>query len=289
MKNKIIGIGELLWDIFPDQRRPGGAPANVVYHSGAMGNDARLLTRIGDDKSGRELLAFLEKRGIETKWIQKDNEHDTGTVTVTIKNGEPSYNITEYVAWDTMELTASWKKACSDADAFCFGTLAQRSEKSRNTIRSLVESLPENTLRILDMNFRSPWYNREIADWSIRHCDLIKLNRDEFQEIGQLSGKKDVTSWLLQDVGVTWICLTKGADGSELIGKDCHFILPVHKADTSSGDSVGVGDAFTARLCHHLLIGTAPEDAHIEASKYASEIVSRKGAMPDVSTLLEQK
>ncbi|MFU8860829.1 MAG: PfkB family carbohydrate kinase [Cyclonatronaceae bacterium] len=287
MKNKIIGIGELLWDIFPDQRRPGGAPANVVYHSGAMGNDARLLTSIGDDDSGRKLLSFLENRGIDTKWVQKDRNYDTGTVTVSIEDGEPSYHITEDVAWDAMELTASWKKTCAEADAICFGTLAQRSGKSRNTIRSLVESLPEKTLRILDVNFRPPWYNREIVDWSIRHCDLIKLNRDEFQEIGQLSGKEDVTSWLLEDVGVTWICLTKGADGSELIGKECHFILPVHKADASAGDSVGVGDAFTARLCHHLLIGTDPEVAHVEASKYASEIVARKGAMPDVSTLLK--
>ena len=287
MANIIIGIGELLWDIFPDERRPGGAPANVVYHAGAMGNDARLLSRVGNDEPGADITAFLRKKGINTTWLQKDKRHPTGSVKVTFSNSEPSYTIIRDVAWDAMELTSSWKKACAGADAFCFGTLAQRSENSRGTIRALVESLPETTLRILDINFRSPWYNQEIVDWSIHHCDLIKLNRDEFHEIGQLSGRKDVTSWLLEDVGLKWICLTKGADGSELIGKDCHFIQPVHDADTSSGDSVGVGDAFTARLCHHLLAGTAPEDAHTEASKYASEIVTRQGAMPDVSSILK--
>jgi fructokinase len=287
MANIIIGIGELLWDVFPDERRPGGAPANVAYHTGAMGNDARLLSRVGNDEAGKEITAFLRKRGINTSLIQKDPHNDTGTVNVKFTNREPSYTITENVAWDAMELTSHWEKACTDADAFCFGTLAQRSEQSRKTIRALIESLPESALRILDINFRAPWYNREIVDWSIHHCDLIKLNRDEFEEIGQMYGREDVASWLLEDVGVTWICLTKGADGSELIGKECHFIQPVHEADTSAGDSVGVGDAFTARLCHHLLIGTAPEDAHIEASRYASEIVARQGAMPDVSSILK--
>ncbi|TVQ08630.1 MAG: carbohydrate kinase [Balneolaceae bacterium] len=287
MAKIIIGIGELLWDVFPDERRPGGAPANVVYHTGAMGNDARLLSRVGNDEAGKEITAFLRKRGINTSWLQKDPRNDTGTVNVKFTNREPSYTITENVAWDAMELTSPWKKACADADAFCFGTLAQRSEQSRKTIRALIESLPESALRILDINFRAPWYNREIVDWSIHHCDLIKLNRDEFDGIGHMYGREDVASWLLEDVGVTWICLTKGADGSELIGKECHFIQPVHEADTSAGDSVGVGDAFTARLCHHLLTGTAPEDAHIEASRYASEIVSRQGAMPDVSSILK--
>lgn len=287
MSRIIIGIGELLWDIFPDERRPGGAPANVVYHTGVMGNDSRLLSRVGRDGSGTELTDFLERKGIDTTYIQHDSVKDTGTVRVSFADNEPSYTITEDVAWDSLQYTQSWVKACQNADAICFGTLAQRSDLSRKTIRALVGSLPETTLRILDINLRPPWYSKEVLGWSITHSDIIKLNRDEFAEIGQLFGKKEVKNWLLAEIGVKWICLTKGADGSELIGSESHFVQPAFKTDTSDGDSVGVGDAFTACLCHHLLKGTPADEAHYEANRYAAEIASRQGAMPDVSRILK--
>jgi fructokinase len=287
MSNIIIGIGELLWDVFPDEKRPGGAPSNVVYHTGAMGNDSRLLSRVGADENGTELKEFLTGKGINTTYIQNDSNKETGTVKVEFSGNEASYTINEDVAWDALEYTKTWEKAARNADAICFGTLAQRSEKSRSTIQALIGSLPKTSLRILDINLRPPWFSKEVLDWSISHCDLIKLNRDEYDMIGQLFGCKDVDKWLLDENGITWICLTKGSEGSELIGKDCHFVQPVHKVDTSGGDSVGVGDAFTASLCHHLLNDVPADEAHFEANRYAAEIATKQGAMPDVSELVK--
>jgi fructokinase len=288
MPHIIIGIGELLWDVFPDKKRPGGAPANVIYHTGAMGNHSRLLTRVGKDNNGAEILEFLNSKGINTTYIQQDPKKPTGTVQVTFDNNEPSYMFTPDVAWDALRFTKAWEKACLNADAICFGTLAQRSEVSRYTIRSVIQALPDSTLRILDINLRPPWYSKEVLQWSVAHCDIIKLNRDEFSVLGQLFGQKDVTGWLLDEVGVKWICLTKGTEGSEMISSDSHFVQPVYPADASSGDSVGVGDAFTACLCHYLLNGSPVDEAHFEANRYAAEIVARKGAMPEVSKILKK-
>ncbi len=278
----IIGLGEVLWDVFPDYKRAGGAPANVAFHARQLGNDGIPASRVGRDDNGRELLSVLSSHSLDTSCIQIDDTAPTGTVQVTITDGEASYTIPKGVAWDRLALTSQWLTLAQRADAVCFGTLAQRDEVSRKTIREFLAQTPKSCLKIADINLRPPHYKKEIIEASLDLADVIKLNEQEWKELKRMFGLEDFKSWLFDAKNVRIICLTKGSDGAELITPEEHYIEPVHPVEGSNGDSVGVGDAFTAGLTHHLLRNSPLDVAIAAANKYAAHVFARKGATPEL-------
>ena len=290
MKKKVVGLGELLWDIFPDYKRPGGAPANVTYHASVLGNTGNIASRVGHDERGESLIRFLQGKDMDIGYIQKDPENETGTVKVEfVKKDEARYTIVEGVAWDYIDFTDDMKTLAQSADGVCFGTLCQRSEVSRKTIRSFLEQTSGKCLKILDVNLREPYYTREILEYSISAADVVKLNEKEFSLLEtMLTDNGNLLQWLFDHYDIRMVCLTKGVDGSELITRDAHFVEPRHQIDTSGGDSVGVGDAFTAALTHHILKGTDLDQTLALANRYAAHIASHKGGMPEVPLVVTQ-
>jgi len=282
-KFNVAGLGELLWDNFPGGRRPGGAPANVAYHARQLGNNGIVLSRVGDDADGKELIDHLNNYSIETGYIQVDEEHETGTVTVEFDGDEPNYTITKEVAWDYLTCSEQWSALAKSLDAVCFGSLAQRSDISRKAITRFLEFMPNRTLRVLDVNLREPFYNAEILQSSISLCNIIKLNEHELELLGSIFDQDNVILWLLKEMDVPLICLTKGSAGSELISSSKHYSANPVEADTSEGDAVGVGDAFTAALIHNVLRKQPLNRVLEKANSYAGLIVTKQGAMPELS------
>ena len=282
-KFNIAGLGELLWDIFPGGKRPGGAPANVAYHARQLDNNGIVLSRIGDDAEGAELIEYLGKYNIETGYIQVDEDHKTGTVGVTFDDDEPSYTITEDVAWDYIACSEQWAALAKSVDAVCFGTLAQRSEPSRKAIQRFLEFMPNRTLRVLDVNLREPYYTAEILEKAISLCNIIKLNKDEHELLGDIFDQEDSTHWLIKEMDVPLVCLTKGSAGSELITSGKHYSADPAEVETSNGDAVGVGDAFTASLIHNILRKQPLNRVLEKANNYAGLIVTKEGGMPELS------
>ncbi|TVQ74689.1 MAG: carbohydrate kinase [Balneolaceae bacterium] len=279
-KPVIVGLGEVLWDVFPEYKRAGGAPANVAYHARQLGNEGITASRVGVDDDGRELLDVLISNGLDTAYIQKDEVAPTGTVEVTMTDGEASYSIPLDSAWDRLAMTSQWLDLARSADAVCFGTLAQRDEISRRTIREFLAQTPAACTKIADINLRPPHYTKEVIEASLDLADVVKLNQQEWKDIQRMFGVDDLNRWLFTEKKVRIICLTKGGDGAELITPDQHLIEPVHPIEDSNGDSVGVGDAFTAGLTHHLLRNSPLDVAISAANRYAAQVFARKGATP---------
>ncbi|HPP54245.1 MAG TPA: PfkB family carbohydrate kinase, partial [Thermoguttaceae bacterium] len=183
----VIGLGELLWDVFPDGRRPGGAPANVAFHASQLGCEGVVVSRVGQDGLGEELLAYLAQQGISTRWIQRDQQHPTGTVTVQLnRNGQPQYTIHENVAWDYLEMEEGLKELMQTAAAVCFGTLAQRSHTSRRTIHQALAAAPKECLIVYDVNLRRPFVRRDWVEESLVLAHIVKLTLEELHELADL-------------------------------------------------------------------------------------------------------
>lgn len=276
----IAGIGELLWDRFPDHKRPGGAPANVAFHASVLGNRGVILSRIGSDSSGSELKTFLIKHGVDVSYLQSDLRHPTGTVDVFFENGEPGYTITQQVAWDYLEMSQKWSDLAGNAGAVCFGTLAQRNSTSRNTIRSFIRHTRPTSYRIFDINLRPPFYDNDILFESIKLANVIKLNRHEAEILSEITGQSDPVEWLLREQAIDIVCLTLGSEGSKLFTINETHTRKGENVDTDRGDAVGVGDAFTAALADALLKNMSMEDVLNHANNYAAKIATMKGGMP---------
>ena len=282
MSFTIVGLGEVLWDVFPDAERPGGAPANVAYHAQAVGNRGVVASRVGDDERGTALCDRLRAHALSTDGIQVDPEHPTGTVQVQIDEGEPAYTIAENVAWDHLAMDATFEHLAAEADAVCFSTLAQRAAPSRSTIHAFLDALPPSALRILDVNLRPPFYDADVLRASIARADVVKCNEHEWSLLHDLLGTDDVAELLFTEQDVRLLCLTHGASGSELRTPEARVSRKAPTVDASTGDAVGVGDAFVSVVTHHLLHGT-PLDRMLEAATtYAAYVVTRQGGMPTI-------
>lgn len=279
-KPVIVGLGEVLWDVFPDYKRAGGAPANVAFHVRQLGNTGIPVSRVGSDANGKELLHLLSSNGLDISHLARDEAAPTGTVEVAMKDGEASYTIPSDVAWDRLAMSPQWLTLARSADAVCFGTLAQRDAISRQTIREFLLRVPEPCLKVADINLRPPYYSREVIEASLDLADVVKLNKNEWDEIQRMFGVRDMKDWLLRSKKIRYICLTKGSDGAELITPEAHLIEPVYPVEDTSGDSVGVGDAFTAALTHHLLRNSPLDVALSAANRYAAHVFIHKGATP---------
>lgn len=275
----IIGIGELLWDIFPTGKKVGGAPVNFVYHASRSGAESYAISAVGNDSLGDELRQEIDKVGIN-HIIEKVN-YPTGTVLVELNGGIPNYTIIENVAWDYIPLTEKMRELGQKVDAICFGTLAQRSEVSRNTIQTILSLAPEHAYRILDINIRQHYYSKEIITNSLRSCNVFKINDDELNLLKAMYEKqhladKEVCRWFLKEFNLKFLILTAGADYSRILTPDDSSYIKTPKVAVA--DTVGAGDSFTGAFISSILDGKALAEAHQAAVDRAAYVCTQAGA-----------
>jgi fructokinase len=283
LKVKVVGIGELLWDLLPAGKVRGGAPANFAYHAHALGAQSALITRVGNDALGRELIEGLHALDLSTETVQVDASVPTGTVTVELSvDGQPDYTIHEGVAWDRIAATEEARTVVADANIVCFGSLAQRHELSRQTIQTLVAATPATGLRIFDINLRQKFFSRGIIEQSLRLANVLKLNDSELPIVAhmlELPGTLEHQIIALeQRYELRLVALTRGAQGSLLYsarGWSDHPGLPVVVKDT-----VGAGDAFTAAVALGLLRDLELGEINQRANELACYVCSCDGATP---------
>jgi len=282
---KIIGIGEVLWDVFPHSRKLGGAPANFAYFVKKLGQNGLVASKVGDDLMGKEILDSLFKLGLAGDFIQIDSEHPTGTVDVKIDdNGQPDYIINKNAAWDFLEFSDRWKKLAREADVICFGTLAQRSLKSRRTIIDFLKMARSSTIKVFDINLRQNFYSLKTIIRSLELATILKLNKEEIRLLRNLMGysskKNDINFCrrLMNEYGIKLVCLTRGEDGSLLMDESDYYEHPGYKI--SIADTVGAGDAFTAAMVMQYLEGRALEEMSNSANRLGSWVSAQIGPTP---------
>lgn len=281
MKTKplIIGIGELLWDVLPTGKKAGGAPINFVYHASRLGADSYAISAVGNDPLGDEIMAEIDKIGIG--YIIPRVDYPTGTVLVELKDGIPNYTIIEGVAWDHIPLTEEMEQLAKQADAVCFGTLAQRSVTSHETILTLLSFVPEDAYRILDVNIRQHYYSKETIVSSLRNCNVFKINDDELllmKKVFDIEEKNDADAcrWFLNTFNLKFMILTAGAAYSTIYTHDdvSHIDTPKVKVE----DTVGAGDSFTGAFISSILDGKTLAEAHRAAVNRAAFVCTQAGA-----------
>jgi fructokinase len=282
---KVVGIGEVLWDLLPGGRQLGGAPANFAYHARALGAEAQVLSRVGWDELGRELLGRLEQLGLLTDTVEIDPTAPTGTVTVEIKaDGQPQFMIHENVAWDRIAGDAAGRRAVAAANAVCFGTLAQRSEVSRHSIRALLRAAPAESLRILDVNLRQSYYSRQIIEESLALANILKVNETELEILAEMFGlpgdEFGRIAMLARRFPLRLAACTRGERGSLLYSEGRWSEQP--GVSVKVVDTVGAGDAFTAAVALGMLAGWPMDDINRRASEVAAFVCSQTGGTPEL-------
>jgi len=281
---KILAIGEVLWDLLPSGRKVGGAPANFAFHSMQLGGDVRILSRIGNDDLGREVVEFYRSLGLSTELIETDLTAPTGTVGVALSaEGQPKYTIHENVAWDKIEATESAVRFAQNADAVYFGSLAARTEPALHTIRTLVSQTNPSALRVLDLNLRDPFVDCKVIESLLQLANVLKLNDEELTRLSAMFGApgievKDQVDWFMNRYGLHMLILTCGAQGSRLFADGKEHVCESRKIEVV--DTVGAGDAFTAAVVVGLLSGLPMETLHERASEIAAFVCTQSGATP---------
>jgi len=284
MKKRVIGLGEVLWDQLPERTCLGGAPANFAYITTLMGDQGIVASRVGEDSPGLEALRRMEELGLNIDHVQTDRQRPTGSVKVQLDgNGLTRFEIAHPVAWDSLEWTQDWQHLAKSADAICFGSLAQRSEASRSTIRHFLDATSPHTVKVFDVNLRQAYYSLEVLTESMKLADIVKLNDEELSRImslNHLPHKDELSSaqWLSRTYDLKLVCVTRGEKGSLLVrDKDLsrHPGFRVRVADT-----VGSGDGFTAGLVHEYLHGASLDLMNEVANLVGAWVASEVGAMP---------
>jgi fructokinase len=283
----VVGLGELLWDLLPTGKQLGGAPANFAYISSLFGNRGTVASRVGADALGDEALERLATLSLEDACVQRDQPHATGTVGVEIdRHGQPTFTIFENVAWDHLEWTAAWQKLAAEADVVCFGSLAQRSEQSRNTILTFLKATREDALRIFDVNLRQNYFSREVLTGSLALADVAKLNDAELPVVLASCGlpvrNELENARVLREVfDLDLVCVTRGVHGSLLVNESETHAHPGYRVTVT--DTIGAGDAFTAALAHHFAQGESLPTINRIANRVGSWVASLPGATPHIS------
>ena len=284
MENKIVGLGEALWDVLPEGKKLGGAPANFAYHAGQFGLDTLAISAVGEDQLGDETLSAFEEKGL--KYIMPRVPFPTGTVQVELDaQGVPAYEIREGVAWDNIPFTPEMEKVARSCKAVCWGSLAQRHEVSRNTIHRFLDATPPTCLKIFDINLRQTFYDEEVIRASLKRCNILKINDEELVTIGRLFGYPglDMSNkcWLiLGKYNLDMLVLTCGVNGSYVFKPGAMTFLETPKVDVA--DTVGAGDSFTASFCAAILKGLSVSDAHQLAVETSAYVCTCNGAMPRI-------
>ena len=280
----VVGIGEALWDVLPEGKKIGGAPANFAYHVSQFGLESRVVSAVGDDALGEEILTNFREKNLQC--MVPKVAFPTGTVQVTVDAaGVPCYDIMQGVAWDNIPFTEELAKLAGQTCAVCFGSLAQRSEVSHNTIQSFLDAMSDGDgiYRIFDINLRQDFYNREILCESLEKCNVLKINDEELSIVGRMFGytgqdMRETCMKLLEDYGLKMLILTCGVAGSHVFTRDSVSFRETPKV--SVADTVGAGDSFTGAFIAALLKGKTVEDAHVLAVDVSAYVCTQSGAMP---------
>lgn len=288
MERKIVGLGEILWDMLPEGKKLGGAPSNFAYHAGQFGFPSLAVSAIGQDSLASETIEALKEKRLD--FLLATVPYPTGTVQVTLdNNGVPTYDIKENVAWDNIPFTDQMKAVARNCRAVCFGSLAQRNAVSRNTIRQFLSSAPDDCLKIFDINMRQNFYTKEVLQESITACDILKINDEELVQLGRMLGCAglDVSHMCRHIIGrynLDMLVLTCGTDGSYVFTPGEMSFQPTPKVDVA--DTVGAGDSFTGAFCAAILSGAPAEEAHRLAVRVSAFVCTQPGAMPELPAAL---
>lgn len=291
MENIIVGIGEILWDVFPEGKVLGGAPANFAYHVSQFGFDGVAVSAIGADDLGDEILVSLNKKKLN--YLIEKTPFPTGTVQVTLSGkGIPQYEICQKVAWDNIPFTPEMEVLARKTKTVCFGSLAQRNHASRITINKFLDLVPTDALKIFDINLRQHFYSQELIEHSLTRCNVLKINDEEVVLVAKLFGWRNMTeteicNQLIENYLLEMVVLTKGIEGSYVITKNDISFQPTPLVEVA--DTVGAGDSFTAGFVTSLLSGKNISEAHKIAVEVSAFICTQHGAMPQLPDSILKK
>ena len=291
MDNYIVGIGEVLWDHFEDKDDYvlGGAPFNFAYHVNQFGLNSLVISAIGNDKLGQKLEADVKEKNVP--YMLEHLNLPTGVVNIKEVDGKPRYDILTERAWDYIPNTEELKEIAANTKAACFGSLAQRSETSRNSIFAFLDAMPSDALRIFDINLRQKWYTEEVIKTSLQKANVLKINDDELLIIQRMFGYIDITPentcrLIMRDYQLDMLILTCGDKGSYIFTKDEMSYLSTN--DIKVVDTVGAGDSFTASFIASMLKGKTIHEAHRIAVNVSAFVCTQKGATPIIPSNLKQ-
>ncbi len=287
-KQIAVGIGEILWDILPEGKKLGGAPANFAYHATQFGLEGVVVSAVGNDDAGQEILNLLSARNIGREIAILP--YPTGTVEIELDpNGIPQYAIKENVAWDYIPLSPNMKAIASRTKVVCFGSLAQRTSLSRQTITAFLDEVARNedSIIVFDINLRQSFYDTETIESSMQRCNILKLNNEELDVICPLlhinsTSPEEACQELIERYGLKMLILTCGTSGSYVFSSDEMSYQPTPTVEIA--DTVGAGDSFTAAFIAAIVKGSLIGEAHSIAVKTSAFVCTQKGAMPELPT-----
>mgnify|MGYP000312891819 FL=1 len=285
MNNIIVGMGEALWDVLPEGKKIGGAPANFAYHVSQFGFDSRVVSAVGNDELGDEIMSVFKEKKLNTQIERVD--YPTGTVQVTLDaEGVPCYEIKEGVAWDNIPFTDELKRLALNTRAVCFGSLAQRNEASRATINRFLDTMPEidGQLKIFDINLRQDFYTKEVLRDSFQRCNVLKINDEELVTISRMFGYPGIDlqdkCWiLLAKYNLKMLILTCGINGS--------YVFTPGVVSFQETPKVPVAD--TVAFCASILNGKPVPEAHKLAVEVSAYVCTQSGAMPELPQVLKDR
>lgn len=289
----IVGMGEALWDVLPEGKKIGGAPANFAYHVSQFGFNSRVVSAVGDDKLGNEILENFSEKNLN--FMIEKVPYPTGTVQVELDaEGVPCYDIKEGVAWDNIPFTPALEELAKQTRAVCFGSLAQRSVVSRETINKFLDTMPDDggQLRIFDINLRQSFYTKEILCNSMERCNILKINDEELVTVSRMFGYPGIDlqdkCWiLLAKYNLKMLILTCGVNGSYVFTPGEISFVETPKVEVA--DTVGAGDSFTATFVAAILKGKKVSEAHKLAVEASAFVCTQNGAMPVFPLELKQQ
>lgn len=293
MNNIIVGMGEALWDVLPEGKKIGGAPANFAYHVSQFGFDSRVVSAIGDDRLGYEMLENFDNKKLHYQ-IEKVS-YPTGTVQVKLNSeGVPVYDIKESVAWDNIPFTSALESLAKDTRSVCFGSLAQRSVVSRETINLFLDAMPdgEGQYKVFDVNLRQGFYTEEILCNAMQKCNVLKINDEELMTLSRMFGYPDIDMQdkcriLLAKYNLKMLILTCGVNGSYVFTPGEVSFVPTPKIEVA--DTVGAGDSFTAAFVAAVMKGKPVIEAHKLAVEVSAFVCTQNGAMPELPACLKKQ
>ena len=286
-------MGEALWDMLPEGKKIGGAPANFAYHISQFGIDSRVVSAVGKDMAGSELLENLRDKSL--KGLIEKTDFPTGSVEVEVdEKGIPCYNIREDVAWDHIPFTPQTAELARQTQAVCFGSLAQRHPASRSTIHRFLDTMPDGDeqYKIFDINLRQDFYTKEVLRESFKRCNILKINDEELVTISRMFGYPGIDlqdkCWiLLAKYNLKMLILTCGINGSYVFTPGVVSFQETPKVPVA--DTVGAGDSFTAAFCASILNGKSVPEAHKLAVEVSAYVCTQSGAMPELPVVLKDR
>ncbi len=291
-ENYVVGIGEVLWDVLPEGKKLGGAPANFACHVSRFGLNGLVISAVGKDKLGDEIINVFNQKRLEYQLEKTD--FPTGTVEVTLDNaGVPQYDIKENVAWDNIPFTEGIRQIASRTQAVCFGSLAQRSQNSQRSINAFLDSMPdsEDSLKVFDINLRQNFYSEEIVQESLSKCNILKINDEELlivKDLLSLRGRsqEELCNELMALGNLRMLILTCGTKGSMVFSQEGISVLGTPTVQVA--DTVGAGDSFTAAFISSLIKGKTVREAHQTAVNVSAYVCTQQGAMPPLPKSLTE-